>query len=163
MQANPALHGLALLPMQDPEAAVLELRRAGQVLGMCGVMLPANGLSNTLGSKEFWPVCVEAERLGCALAVRGGSGVRLGFDHLAVRPAAHALAHPSGLLISLTSIVFNGVFDHYLALQKGFSRVEWLDSSYLGNDSIGHIRLTSRSTPEESSSSWKAARPLPTT
>ena len=120
MQTNPALHGMALLPMQDPEAAVLELRRAVQVLGMCGAMLPANGLSNTLGSKEFWPVYAEAERLGCALAVHGGSGVRLGFDHLGVRPAAHALAHPFGLLISLTSIVFNGVFDRYPALRMGF-------------------------------------------
>jgi predicted TIM-barrel fold metal-dependent hydrolase len=118
--ANPNLHGMGLLPMQDPDAAVDELRRAVNELGMRGAMLPANGLRTPLGSKEFWPVYAEAERLGCALAVHGGTASRLGFDHIEVRPAAHALAHPFGILISLTSLVFNGVFSRFPRLRIGF-------------------------------------------
>jgi predicted TIM-barrel fold metal-dependent hydrolase len=120
LETNPALNGMALLPLQDPDAAVDELRRAVEELGMRGAMLPANGLRSGLGSKEYWPVYAEAERLGCALAVHGGVGSRLGFDHIEVRPAAHALAHPFGVLISLTSMVFNGVFDHHPGLRVAF-------------------------------------------
>jgi predicted TIM-barrel fold metal-dependent hydrolase len=83
-------------------------------------MLPANGLPLPLGEKEYWPVYAEAERLGCALAVHGGRGARLGFDSLGVRPAGHALGHPISVLISLTSFVFNGVFDHFPGLRVAF-------------------------------------------
>ena len=120
LATNPNLHGMALLPMQDPDAAIDELRRAVDQLGMRGAMLPANGLRSPLGSKEYWPVYAEAERLGCAIAVHGGTASRLGFDHIEVRPAAHALAHPFGILISLTSLVFNGVFSRFPGLRVGF-------------------------------------------
>jgi predicted TIM-barrel fold metal-dependent hydrolase len=128
VSTNPALHGMALLPMQDPEAAVEELCRSVTQLGMKGAMLPANGLRSPLGSKEFWPVYAEAQRLGCALAVHGGTASRLGFDHIEVRPAAHSLAHPFGILISMTSLVFNGVFSRFPGLRVGFLEggVAWL-------------------------------------
>ena len=128
LSTNPALHGMALIPMQDPDAAVDELRRVVEELGMRGAMLPANGLRGALGSKEYWPVYAEADRLGCALAVHGGSALGLGFDHLEVRPGAHALAHPFGVLISLTSMVFNGVFDRHPGLRVAFLEggVAWL-------------------------------------
>lgn len=120
VSAHPNLHGMALIPLQDPDAAVDELRRAVGELGMRGAMLPGNGLSRPLGSKEFWPVYAEAERLGCPLGVHGGSASRLGFDHIELRPAAHALAHPFGILISMTSLVFNGVFSRFPRLRVGF-------------------------------------------
>ena len=47
---------MALIPLQEPEAAVEELRRAVEVLGMRGAMLPANGLRMNLGVKTYWPV-----------------------------------------------------------------------------------------------------------
>jgi uncharacterized protein len=128
LKADPAFHGMALLPLQDPDAAVDELRRAVKELGMRGAMLPANGLRAPLGSKEFWPVYAEADHLGCALAIHGGSTSGLGFDGLEIRPAAHALAHPFAVLISLTSLIFNGVFDHHPGLRVGFLEggVAWL-------------------------------------
>ena len=128
LSANPALHGMALLPLQDPDAAVDELRRAVNELGMKGAMLPANGVGSPLGSKQYWPVYAEAERLGCAIAVHGGSALGLGFDALESRPGGHALAHPMGVLISLTSMVFNGVFDHHPGLRVAYLEggVAWL-------------------------------------
>jgi predicted TIM-barrel fold metal-dependent hydrolase len=125
---NPALHGMALLPLQDPQAAVDELRRAVEDLGMKGAMLPGNGIGHPLGSKAYWPVYAEAERLGCALAVHGGSAHGLGLDNMGVRPGGHALAHPLGVLISLTNMVFNGVFDHFPGLRVGYLEggVAWL-------------------------------------
>lgn len=128
VSANPALHGMALLPIQDPDAAIDELRRAVTELGMKGAMLPGNGVGAPLGSKQYWPVYAEAERLGCAIAVHGGSALGLGLDQLEIRPAGHALAHPLGVLISLTSMVFNGVFDHFPELRVAYLEggVAWL-------------------------------------
>jgi predicted TIM-barrel fold metal-dependent hydrolase len=40
---NPRLKGVALIPFQDVDAAIIELRRAVQELGMLGGMLPSNG------------------------------------------------------------------------------------------------------------------------
>jgi predicted TIM-barrel fold metal-dependent hydrolase len=37
------IKGMALIPIQDPQAAVDELRRAIKELGMVGAMLPSNG------------------------------------------------------------------------------------------------------------------------
>ena len=120
MQAHPRLHGMAVLPMQDPEAAADELRRAVTELGMRGGVLPSVGLKSPLGAKEYWPVYAEAERLGCALSVHGASGLRLGFDYISTRPAAHAISHPFGLLINLSSMVFTGVFDRFPGLRVAF-------------------------------------------
>lgn len=65
---NSRLKGMALLPIQDVEAAVVELRRAVVELGMAGGMLPSNGegIKDHLGAKLYWPIYEEAENLGCA-------------------------------------------------------------------------------------------------
>jgi len=74
LRVSPRLKGMALIPVQDVPMAVAELRRAVAELGMSGAMLPSNGegLRAHLGSKLYWPLYEEAERLGCSLAVHGG-------------------------------------------------------------------------------------------
>jgi len=69
------IKGMALIPVQDVEAGASELRRAVTDLGMCGAMLPSNGegIKGHLGSRVYWPIYEEAEKLGCCLAVHGGS------------------------------------------------------------------------------------------
>ena len=68
MQANPRFNGVGLIPMQEPEAAVVELRRVVEELGMVGAMLPSFGLPDHLGSKMYWPIYEEADRFACAIA-----------------------------------------------------------------------------------------------
>jgi predicted TIM-barrel fold metal-dependent hydrolase len=128
MKRSSRFKAMALLPMQDPEAAVVELRRAVLDLGMPGGMLPSNGLSHPVGSKQYWPVYAEAERLGCALAVHGGIHAKMGLDYLDVFSATHAIGHPLGQIISATSIIFNGVFDRFPGIRIGFLEggVAWL-------------------------------------
>ena len=118
--ADERLSGMALLPMQVPEAAVEELRRAVTELGLVGAMLPSNGLKGHLGSREYWPVYAEAERLGCAVAVHGGCHANFGIDHLDVWPFVHALGHPWGQMIALAGIVSNGILDRHPGLRIAF-------------------------------------------
>lgn len=120
LNQTPRLKGMALLPMQDPEAAIDELNRAINELGMTGVMLPSTGLKAHLGSKEYWPVYEAANRLGCPVAIHGGCHNNLGLDDMNAFAAIHALGHPFGLMVSFAGMVFNGVFDRFPNVKFGF-------------------------------------------
>lgn len=125
---SPRFKGMALIPMQEPEAAVEELGRAVEELGFCGAMLPSTGLKDHLGAKEYWPVYREADRLGCALAVHGGAHSGMGFDHMNIYTPVGAMGHPMGLLINFSGIVFNGILDRFPNARFGFVEggVAWL-------------------------------------
>lgn len=119
-QRDSRLKGIGLIPLQDPEAAVIELRRIVQELGFVGGFLPSTGLKSHLGDKIYWPVYAEADRLGCCLAVHGGAHSGLGFDQLNVFAAVHALGHPYGIAIGFASMVINGIFDRFPNVRFGF-------------------------------------------
>jgi predicted TIM-barrel fold metal-dependent hydrolase len=112
--------GVAVLPMLTPERAVAELRHAVEVLGMSAAMIPANGLPRHLGSREYWPVYAEAERLGCPISFHGGSHSGMGFDDLNVYAPVHALGHPFALLITLGGMVFNRVYERFPDLRTAY-------------------------------------------
>ncbi|HEX6511265.1 MAG TPA: amidohydrolase family protein [Chloroflexota bacterium] len=120
--------GMAIIPMQDPEEAAKELRRAVTELGMLGAMLPSNGLPSLLGAKAYWPVYAEADQLGCCLAVHGGAHDHFGMDHLNMYVPVHALGHPWGLTINCASIVYNGIFDRFPSVRIAFLEggIAWL-------------------------------------
>ncbi len=128
VSVSPVFKGMAIIPMQDPDAAVEELRRAVQELGMVGAMMPSNGLPVPLGSKQYWPIYAQAEQLGCGLAIHGGAHDRFGMDLMNMYVPVHALGHPWGLIINCGSIVFNGIFDRYPGVRIGFMEggVSWL-------------------------------------
>ena len=112
--------GMALIPMQEPEAAIKELRRAVEDLGFVGAMLPSFGLSDHLGSKQYWGVYEEADRLGCAIAVHGGAHSGIGLDNMNVYAPVHALGHPLGQAYALAGMTFNGVFERFPKMRVGF-------------------------------------------
>ncbi len=120
--------GMALLPLQDIDAATAELARGVTELGMRGAMLPANSLPLHLGAKFYWPLYELANELDCALAVHGGSHEGLGFDDMNVFAVAHAFGHPFGQLISMAGLVVNGVFDKWPRLRIAFleSGIAWI-------------------------------------
>ena len=105
--------GMAMIPLQDPKAAALELRRAVTELGMCGAMLTGVGHKGELGTQEFWPVYEEADRLGCSLALHAGTHAGLGLDHMNIFAGSNALGHPLAVSIGFTSMLLNGVFDKF--------------------------------------------------
>jgi hypothetical protein len=119
---------MALVPLQEPEAAVEELRRVVTELGMCGAMLPSTGIQAQLGDRRYWPIYEEANRLGCALGIHGGAHENLGMDDLTPYAPVHALGHPFGQMISFGALVFNGIFDRFPNAKIGFMEggVAWL-------------------------------------
>src|SRR5579883_2789276 len=96
---SPRFQAMALIPLQEPSAAVEELERAVTELGFCGAMLPSTSIQDlNLGAKEYWPVYAKADELRCALGVHGGAHEGMGFDGLNVYTPVPAIGHPHGLV-----------------------------------------------------------------
>lgn len=125
---SPIFRGMGLVPLQDPQAAAVELRRCVNELGMCGVMLPVAGFKGTLGDKDYWPLYEAANEVGCALAVHGGTYHGYGLDYMGTFASAHALGHPFGVATQFSAMTFNGIFDRFPKARFGFMEagVGWL-------------------------------------
>jgi uncharacterized protein len=118
---SPRLKAVALLPVQDPEAAAVELRRAVKELGLVGAMLAADG-SHLLGDPRFTPIYEEAERLGVMLGIHA-SGSHLGGAGVDLFPRfiqAHTCSHAFGQMRQLTSVIFEGIPERFPALRLAF-------------------------------------------
>jgi len=110
-QADPRrLKGVAIVALQDVEAAIQEARRAVTELGFIGVMMPTNVMDRDIGRREFWPFYEEIERLGVGLGIHGGTGAASRmhgrFEHFI---AVHTVAFPFECMAALTGLVLAGV------------------------------------------------------
>src|SRR5262249_56458942 len=84
--------GFAALPLQDPGAAVAELRRAVADLGLKGVLHNDHVLGHYLDEPQFRPVWAELERLGVTLYLHPGL---VPADHWRVLEGYPMLSGPS--------------------------------------------------------------------
>lgn len=121
MKRTPRILGAALVPIHDVGAAVEEMRRAKRELGMPAAMLPAvTSLGKGYGHESFFPLYEEACRLDLPLAIHGAPSRGLGFDFFATFIEAHSLEHPVPLMIQLTNMVFQGVFELFPELRVAY-------------------------------------------
>src|SRR6266545_5744417 len=122
VNVTPRVKGVALIPLQDPQAATEELHRAVTELGMVGAMLPSNGegIKSHLGDPIYYPVYEEAEKLSCALAVHGGCHHNFGMDSFSTYYPVHALGHPFGIVVQAAAMLSHGVFERFPGLRVGF-------------------------------------------
>lgn len=113
------MKGIALIPMQDVEAAVSELRRVVGQYPMVGAVLPADGLPLPLGHPMYRPVFAEADRLNCALAVHACNSLRDNDRYLHLNEAA-TLAHVIPQMRQFASILYSGILDELKQVRLGF-------------------------------------------
>jgi uncharacterized protein len=114
------MKGMALIPLQDGEAAAQELRRAVNDLGMVGGILPAAGLYEALGHRSYWPVYEAAAELGCVLGIHGAPSGGLGLDRLHRLIEVRTLTHGFSQMVQMTSMMFEGVFDTFPTVRFAF-------------------------------------------
>ena len=74
VKVSERLKPIAIIPPQDPERAVIELRRAVKQLGYRAAVVRTTGLRLPLGHRFYDPIYREAESLDCAIAVHGTNG-----------------------------------------------------------------------------------------
>jgi predicted TIM-barrel fold metal-dependent hydrolase len=113
------LKGMAVLPLQDVNAAVKELRRTVEEYGFVGGILPADGLPRPLGHSEFHPLYEEADRLSCALVVHAQNSLRNNDLFMSLGEAA-TLAHVWPQMRQFTNLMFSGILSRLPHLRMAF-------------------------------------------
>ncbi len=124
------LKGIALVPMQDPQAARAEMRRAVEKLGMVGVQVLTNFGSRLLHEPQFDPIWDEAQGLGVPVCVHIISTNSAGIDRFDRYVFKHAF-YPVDTMFAAASFVAGGILERYPKLKVAFMEagagwVPWL-------------------------------------
>jgi len=111
--------GLATLPMQAPELAARELRRAMGSLGLLGFHLASNIQGRNLDDPNLTPVWEAAQELGAFILVHPfkiAAGDRLKSYYL-----KNLIGNPLDTTIAAASLIFGGVIERYPAISFCFA------------------------------------------
>lgn len=116
MAAHIAAHpdrfmGIATLPMQAPEKAADELKRAITKLGLKGAMFGSNIMGKNLDDPSFEPLWATAEELGAFMVVHPNNVA--GADRLKSYYLTNLIGNPLDTTIAAASLYFGGVLDRH--------------------------------------------------
>ena len=118
----PRFAALATLPLNDPPAAVAELRRAVEELRLPGAMLFSNVNGVALSDQRFWPLYELADGLGAVLHIHPTSPV--GVEAMTEYWLMPLVGFPLDTTLAAAKLVFSGVAER-------FPRIKWV-LSHLG-------------------------------
>ena len=117
---NRVKYAAVIAPQVVPEA-VKETRRAVKEKGAVGVMMPTyvqSGLD--LGQPEFDPIYAEAQELGVPVGFHATAQVAVGNTRFHKYLGVHMTSHPFEQMLSIVSVISNGVLDRFPKLKVGF-------------------------------------------
>lgn len=113
------LLGLGYLPLQDPAAAVAELRRCVTDLGFPGVMVGTNANGRDWDDPVLLPVLEAAESLGAFVffhPARGRADGWMGRYHL-----RNLVGNPLETTVAIAALVFGGIVERLPRLKACFA------------------------------------------
>ncbi len=115
------LFGAAMLPLQDPDAAARELRRAASELGLkAGFVRPNPCLGRSLSDRAYDVVWDTAEELGVPIGIHEGSSVivpTLGSDRPFNPLVLHAVSHSFEQMLACAQLIAFGVLERHPGLR----------------------------------------------
>jgi predicted TIM-barrel fold metal-dependent hydrolase/ketosteroid isomerase-like protein len=118
------LFGAAMLPMQDPDQAVREFRRAVEELGFKAAFARPNPcMGRSLSDHAYQPVWRVAEELGVPVGIHEGSSVivpTLGADRPFNPLILHAVSHSFEEMLACAQLVALGTLEHHPDLRIVF-------------------------------------------
>jgi aminocarboxymuconate-semialdehyde decarboxylase len=107
--------GIATLPMQAPELAAAELRRAVRTLGLRGAMIGSNVMGRNLDHPELEPLWAAAAELDALLLIHP---VNVGAaDRLRSYYLNNLIGNPLDTTIAAACLVFGGVLERHPRLK----------------------------------------------
>jgi aminocarboxymuconate-semialdehyde decarboxylase len=118
----PRFAALATLPLNDPRASVVELRRAVEELRLPGAMLFSNVNGVALSDERFWPLYDAADGFGAVLHIHPTSPV--GVEAMTEYWLMPLVGFPFDTTLAAAKLVFSGVAER-------FPRIRWV-LSHLG-------------------------------
>jgi predicted TIM-barrel fold metal-dependent hydrolase len=122
------LVGAAMLPFQDPEAAVIELTRAARELHFPAAFVRPNPCHGRhIGDPAFELVWAAAEALEVTIGIHEGSSniiPTLGVDRFFNPLLLHAMSHPFEQMLACATLMVTGAMDrhpdlHFVFLESG--------------------------------------------
>jgi aminocarboxymuconate-semialdehyde decarboxylase len=112
VNANPQrFMGIATLPMQAPEKAAEELKRAMTKLGLRGTMIASNIMGKNLDDPSFEPLWATAEQLGAFVFVHPNNVA--GADRMKAYYLNNLIGNPLDTTIGAACLYFGGVLDRH--------------------------------------------------
>jgi aminocarboxymuconate-semialdehyde decarboxylase len=103
--------GIATLPMQAPEKAADELKRAMTKLGLRGTMFASNIMGKNLDDPSFEPVWATAEELGAFVFIHPNNVA--GADRMKSYYLNNLIGNPLDTTIGAACLYFGGVLDRH--------------------------------------------------
>ena len=110
--------GLATIPMQDAEAAILELERA-KAIGHVGIQIGSNINDENLSEEKFFPIFEACARLGMAVIIHPWQ--MMGFDSMKKYWLPWLVGMPAETSRAACSLIFGGVLERLPELRVCFS------------------------------------------
>jgi uncharacterized protein len=114
------LYGVALIPLQDPDRAVAELKYAREKLGLVGIFWRPNKLcGRTLSSPDYFPIYQTASDLGVVVCVHEGARTVLpqaGADRYS-EFGRHVACHPLEQMLACLNLCADGVLERFPKLK----------------------------------------------
>ena len=107
--------GIATLPMQAPQRAAEELRRAVRTLGLRGAMIGSNVQGRNLDDPALEPLWAEAAALGAFMIVHPMNVA--GSDRLRSYYLNNLIGNPLDTTIAAACLVFGGVMERHPKLK----------------------------------------------
>jgi aminocarboxymuconate-semialdehyde decarboxylase len=107
--------GIATLPIQDPQRAADELKRAMSKLGLRGAMIGSNAMGKNLDDPDFAPLWATAEELGAFMFVHPVHVA--GANRLTSYYLRNLIGNPLDTTIAAACLYFGGVLDRYPKLK----------------------------------------------
>jgi predicted TIM-barrel fold metal-dependent hydrolase len=121
-QSGGRLHGVAVVPIEDVDAAVKTLLQASRA-GLRCVVVPPALRDRTLDHPDLDPVWAAASELDIAVGIHGAPGVhlpKLGTDRFENYVQVHCLSFPIDQMVAMTALVSGGVFERHPKLRVAF-------------------------------------------
>ena len=114
------LFGVAMLPMQDPQLAIEEMRFAGRELGFKGGFVRPNPYheNHMMHHPMYEPFWAAAEDLDLSIGFHeGGSGgggmPTVGVDRFETHGARHIISHTMEMMLAAMAVIWGGVCERH--------------------------------------------------
>ena len=111
--------GLATIPMQDEDLAILELERCKKELNITGIQIGSNINDKNLSSDRFFPIFQACESLGIAVMIHPWN--MMGFSSMERYWLPWLVGMPAETSRAACSLIFGGILEKLPKLRVNFS------------------------------------------